>query len=221
MPVRNAASISICTWATLSGGWPRPNGRSKRSAVATSSARRTVWRCSLRRRLTSPAATSATSGRIRRVREKIGGQYTHAASWLVMAFAALGEGDKAVELLRHQPHQSRAHPHQLGAALQAEPCTSSCGSRAAPPDSSDAAAGHGTRARRGGCRPLGVERILGCTSRRLLQMSLFPKHGRNSRCGSPAFRVTSSFTIPTSRSDRFAEIDELGFGAAVATALGR
>src|ERR1019366_8739325 len=31
------------------------------------------------------------------VREN-GGQYTHAASWSVMAFAALGEGDKAVDL---------------------------------------------------------------------------------------------------------------------------
>jgi cyclic beta-1,2-glucan synthetase len=27
-----------------------------------------------------------------------GGQYTHAAAWSIMAFAALGEGDKAVEL---------------------------------------------------------------------------------------------------------------------------
>jgi cyclic beta-1,2-glucan synthetase len=33
------------------------------------------------------------------VREN-GGQYTHAAVWLAMAFARLGDGDRAVELLR-------------------------------------------------------------------------------------------------------------------------
>jgi cyclic beta-1,2-glucan synthetase len=33
------------------------------------------------------------------VREN-GGQYTHAAAWAVIAFAALGEGDKAAELFR-------------------------------------------------------------------------------------------------------------------------
>ena len=33
------------------------------------------------------------------VREN-GGQYTHAAIWAVMAFAALGDGDKANELSR-------------------------------------------------------------------------------------------------------------------------
>ena len=39
-----------------------------------------------------------------------GGQYTHAALWSVMAFAALGEGDKAARaVLPSQPHQSRPH----------------------------------------------------------------------------------------------------------------
>ncbi len=33
------------------------------------------------------------------VREN-GGQYTHAAAWTILAFAALGDGDKAAELLR-------------------------------------------------------------------------------------------------------------------------
>ena len=46
------------------------------------------------------------------VREN-GGQYTHAATWSVMAFAALGEGDKAAELvLVAQPDQPRANPRR-------------------------------------------------------------------------------------------------------------
>ncbi len=43
------------------------------------------------------------------VREN-GGQYTHAALWNVLAFARLGDGDRAAELFAlHQPGQSRAH----------------------------------------------------------------------------------------------------------------
>ena len=37
-----------------------------------------------------------------------GGQYTHAAAWAVIAFAQLGDGDKAARTLRDaEPHQSR------------------------------------------------------------------------------------------------------------------
>ncbi len=51
------------------------------------------------------------------VREN-GGQYTHAALWSVMAFAALGQGDEAAALLLpSQPHQSRPQPRRR-AALQ-------------------------------------------------------------------------------------------------------
>ena len=46
------------------------------------------------------------------VREN-GGQYTHAATWSVMAFAALGEGDKAARaFLVAQPHQPLANPRR-------------------------------------------------------------------------------------------------------------
>ena len=42
------------------------------------------------------------------VREN-GGQYTHAALWSVIAFAMLGDGDRAAELFSHaEPDQSRA-----------------------------------------------------------------------------------------------------------------
>ena len=40
-----------------------------------------------------------------------GGQYTHAAIWSILAFAALGDGDKAGELFSiAEPHQPREHP---------------------------------------------------------------------------------------------------------------
>ena len=38
-----------------------------------------------------------------------GGQYTHAAVWTVIAFAALGDGDKAAELFRMLNPISRTH----------------------------------------------------------------------------------------------------------------
>jgi len=46
----------------------------------------------------SPLDPGYIKGYLPGVREN-GGQYTHAAAWVVAAFAALGEGDKAAELL--------------------------------------------------------------------------------------------------------------------------
>jgi cyclic beta-1,2-glucan synthetase len=46
----------------------------------------------------SPQDPGYIKGYLPGVREN-GGQYTHAAAWVVAAFAALGEGDKAAELL--------------------------------------------------------------------------------------------------------------------------
>jgi cyclic beta-1,2-glucan synthetase len=52
------------------------------------------------------------------VREN-GGQYTHAASWSIMAFAALGEGDKAAELfamlnpINHSRTRADAHRYKV------------------------------------------------------------------------------------------------------------
>ena len=67
-------------------------GRASRSAGATGSS------CSSRRRSTGRRSIPATSrATCPGVREN-GGQYTHAAIWAVIAFAALGDGDKAGEL---------------------------------------------------------------------------------------------------------------------------
>ena len=47
----------------------------------------------------TPLDPGYIKGYVPGIREN-GGQYTHAAVWTVMAFAALGDGDKAGELLR-------------------------------------------------------------------------------------------------------------------------
>jgi cyclic beta-1,2-glucan synthetase len=65
------------------------------------------------------------------VREN-GGQYTHAAIWSVLAFAALGEGDKAYELFtlvnpihhgntRVGVHRYKVEPYVVAADVYAEP----------------------------------------------------------------------------------------------------
>ncbi|HET6619046.1 MAG TPA: glucoamylase family protein [Dongiaceae bacterium] len=61
-----------------------------------------------------------------------GGQYTHAAAWSVMAFAALGEGDKAAELFsllnpvnhartRAEVHRYKVEPYVVAADIYAAP----------------------------------------------------------------------------------------------------
>lgn len=61
-----------------------------------------------------------------------GGQYTHAAMWLVMAFAALGEGDKAMQLFsllnpinhartRTDAHRYKVEPYVTAADIYAAP----------------------------------------------------------------------------------------------------
>jgi cyclic beta-1,2-glucan synthetase len=65
------------------------------------------------------------------VREN-GGQYTHAATWSVMAFAALGEGDKAAELFamlnpinhartRADVHKYKVEPYVVSADIYSSP----------------------------------------------------------------------------------------------------
>ena len=57
------------------------------------------WLCFSRRHSIRPHRTPVTSRVIRRGIRENGGQYTHAAIWSVQAFAKLGDGDKAAELL--------------------------------------------------------------------------------------------------------------------------
>ena len=100
------------SWAVLSGAAPRDRAAKAMSAVERELIRRDDGLALL---FAPPFdKTAQDPGYIKGyppgVREN-GGQYTHAALWSVMAFAALGEGDKAADLFSlAQPHQSCADP---------------------------------------------------------------------------------------------------------------
>jgi cyclic beta-1,2-glucan synthetase len=87
-------------WAVIAGG-----GRPERARQAMASAEKYLVHrdAGLILLLTPPFDRMVPSpgyiqGYVPGVREN-GGQYTHAALWMVMAFARLGDGDKAMELL--------------------------------------------------------------------------------------------------------------------------
>ncbi len=80
-----------------------------------------------------------------------GGQYTHAAMWSVLAYAQMGDGDRAAELFATaQSGQSQPHAQRGGAATRSNLMWS-------PPTcirsrrTSGVADGRGIRARRDGC----------------------------------------------------------------------
>ena len=110
------------------------------------------------------------------VREN-GGQYTHAATWAVIAFAALGDGDKAGELfsilnpINHTSTRGRA-----STATRSSP-TSSRATCTRNPRTSVAAAGPGTRGRRGGCTGPGSSgsSASGCAGTRLVVDPCIPR----------------------------------------------
>ena len=63
-----------------------------------------------------------------------GGQYTHAALWAVLAFAALGDGDKAGELFAHpEPDQPHPHARRRRTATRSSPTSSPPTSTPEPP----------------------------------------------------------------------------------------
>ena len=109
---------------TPSGRWPRSR--------STSSAAATAWSCcSPRRSTTSDVDPGYIKGYLPGIREN-GGQYTHGAIWSVLAFAALGDGDKAGELFsilnpinhastRAGVHRYKVEPYVMAADVYAEP----------------------------------------------------------------------------------------------------
>ena len=89
------------TWAVLSGG-----GDPQRAQIAMNSLLDSLvqWEDGLIKLLVPPfSGEESDPGYIRAyvpgVREN-GGQYTHAAAWVIIAFAKLGDGDRAWELFR-------------------------------------------------------------------------------------------------------------------------
>ena len=88
------------SWAVLSGAVPVRFADRAMDAVRAHLVRRgpPASCCCSRRPSTGRRRIPATSRAIRPGVRENGGQYTHAAVWVVMAMAELGSGDEAVEL---------------------------------------------------------------------------------------------------------------------------
>ncbi len=95
---------------------------------------------------TEPLDPGYIKGYLPGIREN-GGQYTHAAAWVVQAFAALGRGQLAAELLTLlNPIRHAEDPARRRDATRSSPTSSPATSTAGRPTSA-AAAGPGTPAR--------------------------------------------------------------------------
>jgi cyclic beta-1,2-glucan synthetase len=121
------------SWAVLSGAGDKGRARQAMESVERQLVRRANRLLLL---LTPPfEATSSDPGYIKGyppgVREN-GGQYTHAAIWSVMAFAELGQGDKAADLFdllnpihhaetRADVLQYKVEPYAVAADIYSEP----------------------------------------------------------------------------------------------------
>jgi cyclic beta-1,2-glucan synthetase len=145
------------------------------------------------------------------VREN-GGQYTHAALWSVMAFAALGEGDKAVDLfwLLNPINHARARADVL--RYKVEPYVVAADVYAAPPH-----IGRGGwtwyTGSAGWMQRAGVESILGLRIRgAVLHLDpcipkAWPKFEMTVRRQSTRYEIVVDNPAGVSRGVRFAEID--------------
>jgi len=121
------------SWAVLSGA-----GREERARQAMQSVERRLLRRKSRLLLLfsppfdqTPLDPGYVKGYLPGIREN-GGQYTHAATWSVVAFAMLGEGDKATDLfhLLNPIHKTRdradldrykVEPYVIAADIYSEP----------------------------------------------------------------------------------------------------
>jgi cyclic beta-1,2-glucan synthetase len=121
------------SWAVISGAAPAARGRRAMAAVDEHLVRRREGLVAL---LAPPFDETLLEpgyikGYVPGVREN-GGQYTHAAAWTVIAFAALGDGDKAGELFallnpinhtstRAGSHRYKVEPYAVAGDVYSEP----------------------------------------------------------------------------------------------------
>ena len=141
------------SWAVLSGA-ADPGARARarwRRSTSTSSAAATAWSLLFTPPFDrTPLDPGYIKGYPPGIREN-GGQYTHAALWSVLAFAVLGDGDKAGgAVLAPEPDQPREHARRPSTATRSSP-TSPAPTSTPSRRTSGAAAGPGTRARPAGC----------------------------------------------------------------------
>ena len=123
-----------------------------------------------------------------------GGQYTHAAIWSVMAFAALGDGDKANELFSILNPINRASTRAGVHRYKVEPYVAPPTSMPSPRTSA-AVDGPGTPAPRAGCTAPASSGCSGFVSGARSSPSI-----RASRARGAASRSRSAITRPATRS---------------------
>ena len=122
------------SWSVLSGA-----GDVERSRIAMNAVdKRLVWRNKMLIQLLDPPFDKSTldpgyiKGYVPGVREN-GGQYTHAAIWSAMAFAALGDGHRAWELLAMINPVNHGGSSEAIAAYRVEPYVVAADVYALPP----------------------------------------------------------------------------------------
>ena len=144
------------TWAVLSGAAPRSRAERAMGAVRAHLVRRGSGVVLL---LAPPFDHTALDpgyikGYIPGIREN-GGQYTHAAAWVVLALTRLGSGDEAVELFHMLNPINHARTASQVERYMTEPPTRWRGMSTITRRTGGAAAGPGTRVRPDGCTGLG------------------------------------------------------------------
>jgi hypothetical protein len=184
------------SWSVIHGGGPaEPRAQRAMASVEEYLVHRGRWPGAL---FTPPfdnweVDPGYIKGYLPGVREN-GGQYTHAAIWSVIAFATLGDGDRAGELFSPQPDQPCQHPGGSpplpGRAVRGG---GRCLLRAAPRRSGRMDLVHGRR--RGGCTGQGWSgsSASGCAAPASSSIPACPGPGESSR--SP-----SATTPPSTRS---------------------
>ena len=155
------------SWAVISG---RGEPERAREAMASTDANLVRRQDGLILLLTPPFDKTTPSpgyiqGYVPGVREN-GGQYTHGVLWSVLAFARLGDGDKACELFSLlEPGESRADARAMSSATGRNRTSSPPTSTRNRPTPGEAD-GPGTPGRPAGCIASALEGILGLSLQR-------------------------------------------------------
>jgi len=91
-----------------------------------------------------------------------GGQYSHAAMWVVLAHARPGDGDAAGALFALLNPVNHALTPAAAARYRVEPCVIAADVCSTPPRMTGAGGGHGTPDQRAGCTGRGLKGCLVC-----------------------------------------------------------
>ena len=175
---RGPCSRARCRRGSPSARWTRCARRSSRADRSSSC-------CSIRRSIARRRIPGYIKAYPPGVREN-GGQYTHAAVWVVMALARLGCGDEVGGAVSHA-QSDQPHAHGGATSSGTRPSRTSWPATSTPARRTPAAAaGAGTRDRRRGCIGPASKACWACggAATRSASIPAFRRRGRATRsCG--------------------------------------